>query len=99
VKEATPAWADHDPVKTKNPSRNNCLWFALHRFFTKGGYLLVRKSRHGWWPHFLWSSNLDHFEEWQPEKSSNDLAFPPFWFKGVVVQHDIHTVKDPNAFD
>lgn len=39
--------------------RSNCLIFALSRWCGSGGYLIVRKSRFGWWPHFLWSPSLD----------------------------------------
>ncbi len=32
---------------------SNCLIFAWRRWRRRGGYLLIRRSRHGWWPHFL----------------------------------------------
>lgn len=33
--------------------RSNCLIFALGRWRRDGGYLVLRRSRHGWWLHVL----------------------------------------------
>ena len=33
--------------------RGNCLIFAVALWLRVGGYLVVRRSRWGWWPHFL----------------------------------------------
>jgi hypothetical protein len=41
---------------------NNCLFFALSRWNKKGGYLIIRRSRFGWWWHFLWAEKLDGIE-------------------------------------
>jgi len=38
--------------------RSNCLVFALHRWWTDGGYLILRRSHYGWWPHVLWTRSL-----------------------------------------
>lgn len=33
----------------------NCLWWAVYKWFTKGGYLLIRKAKSIIpYPHFLW---------------------------------------------
>ena len=42
----------------KAPKYSNCLIFAFRLWLTGGGYLLVRKSRAGWFPHFLWCADL-----------------------------------------
>lgn len=33
--------------------RSNCLLYALRRWRYRDDYLLIRRSRWGWWPHFL----------------------------------------------
>lgn len=38
--------------------RSNCLIFALRRWFKHGGYLIVRRSRFGWWIHVMWAQSL-----------------------------------------
>jgi hypothetical protein len=38
---------------------SNCLIFALNRWFKKGGYLIIRRSRIGFWWHFLWAKDLE----------------------------------------
>jgi len=77
--------------------RSNCLAFALRKFFADRGYLIMRWSRHGWWFHFLWSKDLDHFEEFQPLAYTQGMKSPPFFFKGSIVKHDIHSDTD-NAY-
>jgi hypothetical protein len=63
---------------------SNCIIFALLRWFRRGGYLIVRKSRHGWWPHALWSSDLCTFEEYQPRVPNHHLLIPPPLYDGIV---------------
>lgn len=38
--------------------RSNCLIFALQRWRSDGGYLILRRSRHGWWPHVMHARSL-----------------------------------------
>jgi hypothetical protein len=38
---------------------SNCLVFAFRTIWKKGGYILARRSRYTWVPHFLWTPNLD----------------------------------------
>ena len=65
-------------------SESNCLFFALTRFKERGGYLIMRKSHHGWFPHFLWSEDLETFEQYVPYFPSEHLKFPPLWFAGFI---------------
>ena len=37
---------------------SNCLFFALARWWTRGGYLVLRRSHHGPWLHVLWCADL-----------------------------------------
>lgn len=61
----------------------NCFDYALWQWFTRGGYLVVRKSRHGWWPHFSYSPDLETFEDYGPTVKYNRWL-PPLKFKGVI---------------
>lgn len=65
--------------------KNNCLIFAFHKWIKCGGYLIIRKSNYGWWPHFLWSKDLSLFEEFAPSSSKyQGRWFPPLIFAGYI---------------
>lgn len=63
---------------------SNCVLFALGQWWAYGGYLVVRKSYFGWWPHFLWSQDLVTFEEYTPYDTRRRKWLPPLLFKGYV---------------
>ena len=64
---------------------SNCLFFALYRYVTKGGYIIIRKSRHGFWYHFMWSKDLKVIEHYVPEKTPLKYPFiTKVLFKGRV---------------
>jgi hypothetical protein len=63
----------------------NCLVFAFQHWFKCGGYLLVRKSHSGWWPHFAWSSDLKTFQSFTPAVPNHHMRFPPLFFRGKVL--------------
>jgi hypothetical protein len=63
---------------------SNCLFFALGHWWKRGGYFIVRRSHYGWWPHFLWSSDLAVFEQYAPLSGGRLRWFPPLLFKGHV---------------
>ena len=63
---------------------SNCLAYALARWWLDGGYVIMRKSHYGWWPHFLWSKDLKRFVEFQPIEPNHHLRFPPTRYKGAV---------------
>jgi hypothetical protein len=63
---------------------SNCIIFAVWRVIRRGGYIVVRKSRWGWWPHVLWSPDLKTFEEYQPIQPNHHLVVPPPIYRGVV---------------
>lgn len=70
---------------------NNCLIFAFNRWFKHGGYLIVRKSRHGWWPHFIWSPDLKdaEIEHYRPVNAGNENPYvKKFLFKGEIATDD-----------
>ena len=63
---------------------SNCLFFALKKVRTEGGYLLMRRSHVGWWPHFVWSKDLTTLEEFVPTKPPSARLLPPLFFEGYV---------------
>jgi hypothetical protein len=66
---------------------SNCLIFALQRWVSRGGYLVVRKSRWGPFPHFLWSPDLKRVEQYVPAEPKI-RGIPPLIFKGYVKHGD-----------
>lgn len=44
----------------------NCFTFAIGRYVTRGGYIIVHRSKYGWWPHLIWSPDLVTFEQFHP---------------------------------
>lgn len=71
--------------------RTNCLFFALWLWITRGGYLVVRKSRHvtGW--HWLWSRDsrmrLIHYEPILP-KELPPVLWHKIWYQGRIKRGD-----------
>jgi hypothetical protein len=63
--------------------KSNCVIFALQRWFSLGGYIALRKSNYGWWPHMIWTKDLVTFEEFTPAVHCVQ-AFPPLLFNGTV---------------
>jgi hypothetical protein len=68
----------------------NCLIYALKQYLNHGGYIIIRRSRVGWWPHFMWSPNLKdaEIEHFVPIQYRHDLKKPPFIFKGYIKKND-----------
>ena len=64
--------------------RSNCFVYAIRQFVTPGGYLVVRRSQFGPWPHVLWSPDLRTFSEFVPPRYRPPYWFPPLWFRGTV---------------
>lgn len=70
--------------------RSNCLIFALSRYFNRGGYLLIRWSRWGRWPHFLWAESLNplRIEHFSPLGGGRPRLIPPLLFRGQILTQD-----------
>jgi hypothetical protein len=62
---------------------SNCLIFVIGRWLKRGGYVIARKSHWGWWLHFLWSPDLQTFEEFVPGRYRRRWL-PPVLFRGRV---------------
>jgi hypothetical protein len=63
----------------KPPKYGNCLIFAIRLWLIGGGYLIVRKSRAGWFPHFLWCADLADTKvlHFTPRKVA------PWWYRPI----------------
>ena len=59
---------------------NNCLFYALYKFYKCGGFIVIRKSKYGNWSHVMWSKNLIEFEHYVPLKLP--LKYP--WISKVL---------------
>lgn len=72
------------------PRYSNCLFFALGRWWRRGGYLVIRKSRWGWWPHFIHCSDLRdaRIEHNTPASGRWRWWIPPLVFRGRVRTED-----------
>jgi hypothetical protein len=46
---------------------NNCLFWAVGKLLTQGGYIGMRRSKYGPVPHFIWSKNLKKWYGFVPK--------------------------------
>jgi len=58
--------------------------FVIWRWWSEGGYVVIRHSDWGWWPHFLWSPDLQTFEQFVPVVPNHKKRIPPLWFRGYI---------------
>lgn len=71
---------------------SNCLIFAFEKWFKRGGYLVIRKSRYGWWPHFIYCSDLKNaeIEHYVPIKRDLENKYvDKLFFKGIIKKDDL----------
>lgn len=74
-----------DDPRLRSPRRSNCLVWALAAWAKWGGYLLVRRSHWGPWPHFLWSADLREFWSYVPlHPRRRAMPWHIVWFRGEV---------------
>ena len=66
---------------------NNCLFWALAKWAKYGGYLMIRRSRWGWFPHFLHMDREGNIESFVPD-DPRKKACPPPVFRGSVKKGD-----------
>lgn len=67
------------------PRLSNCILYAVGRWWRRGGYVVIRKSNYGPFPHFMWSADLLTFESFIPMRPAHERWFPPPLFRGRVV--------------
>jgi hypothetical protein len=66
----------------------NCFLWACRKWRKHGGYLVIRKSRYGWWWHFLWMpADRSEIESYVPDNPKHKTLPPPV-FKGSVKKGD-----------
>jgi hypothetical protein len=70
--------------------KSNCLFFAVGRWWNCGGYIIIRKSKLGWFPHFLWSPDLQLFESYSPIGGGVARWLPPILFRGYIKHKPPH---------
>lgn len=60
--------------------------FALWKWFTQGGYVIMRKSHYTVIPHFMWAKDLKgiEVEQYLPVVGARRKVSPPIIFKGYV---------------
>ena len=84
-------------------NKENCLTWAIRKWDTEGGYLVIRWCRHNklrWirWPHFLWlaEEHEQYLEHVIPPKDSYDEyhTIPSPWFTPRHVKGDKKSVKE-----
>ena len=70
---------------------SNCLLFALAKWWKHGGYVIIRKSHWGWWPHFIWCKDLRdaEIEQYVPIGDKLPFSFMKVLFKGKIVTKDV----------
>lgn len=66
--------------------RSNCLAYACGQFLRRGGYLVIRRSRYGWWWHAEHTHDFRRFSVFVPLGPKRRRACPPLWFRGRVIQ-------------
>ena len=72
----------------------NCFIYAFSRWMFRGGYLILRRSRSGPFPHFMWTASIPEdlpVEQYLPKKR-RDKKIPPVIFDG-----EEHFVAEPEG--
>jgi hypothetical protein len=46
----------------KEVKKLNCIIYVFRLFFKNGGYIIIRKSHYGRYPHFIWAKNINGLE-------------------------------------
>ena len=44
----------------------------------------MRRSHYGWWPHMVYTKDLETFEEFTPHVHKQGMPTPPLFFPGFV---------------
>lgn len=62
---------------------NGC-WFAVRQWQHHGGFVVLTRSRYGWWWHAQWTDDFHYFLEFVPDHKRRARRVPPIWFRGYV---------------
>lgn len=77
--------------KKKRSKISNCLLFVIEKWRKYDGYVAIRKSKYGWWPHFIWIKKLNNaeIEHFVPiERKLHKKYIDKILFKGEVKTND-----------
>lgn len=80
--------------------RTNCLFFALKLWFLRGGYLILRRSHAGPFPHAMWAASIPPelpVEQYVPKNPKLRVCPPPFFDGHVVYVAEPHKCAPLNA--
>ena len=72
---------------------SNCLFFVIAKWWKHGGYIIIRRSKQGPYPHFIWCKDLKNaeIEHYTPEVHKSQRTFKhKFLFKGVIRTTDVY---------
>lgn len=93
-----PAWFITNLIRhlTKKPRLDNCLTWAVRKWESDGGYLVIRWARsakYRWmrWPHFLWLPEDKHqdVKHFLPKVDDQHMKLiPNAWFEGKIQTGD-----------
>lgn len=77
------------------PKRCDCIVWAMHRFFKRGGYVCFRRSLFSRWViHVFWSRDQ---KVWWGYTTEDGPATGPWWqavwFKGHIVMGDARAIE------
>lgn len=68
--------------------KSNCLIFVIGRLISNRGqgYIIIRKSNFGWWPHFMYAKSLEdaqieHYVPAEPLELKSNTKFKKLIFK------------------
>ena len=78
--------------------RSQCLWYALERIHTEGGYLIFRKSAHWCMPHVMYLSPSGELSHYVPPDKLKRPWHSLVGFEGVVVHDDNPSDAKPLGF-
>ena len=69
---------------------SNCLIFAFIKWYRHGGYVVIRRAHHGWWPHFIWCRDLKdaEIEHLQPDLNYYPETTGKLLFRGRINRTD-----------
>lgn len=67
--------------------KSNCLFYAFKKYRRYGGYILMRKSNYGWWPHFLHMTKDGKITQYTLSRKKRRIL-PPIVFTGFVKEGD-----------
>lgn len=70
---------------------SNCLFFVLAKWWKHGGYIIIRRSKQGPYPHFIWCEALNDakIEHFVPDTHKTKRSFKhKFVFNGIIRTDD-----------